>query len=1208
MGGPTLMQKLLSQPSTSYSQGQAHHRQSLYETTQYSTRTGTSVRSASSTYSRSGAVSPVNGGSRSVSRAGSISALSDRSLASFTSATSSQQQQQPGGWVNGQWEWATYGGRGGLTRGPASIHPSEVASAIGLNSSKSSSRRRQHQDAARRSSSRAPSDAASDFADDQSFRSVRTSRSYSSVKSATSTRSAATLGNTANWMHSSPSLNMGAPPSRRSSSKSSKLSSFVTGNAEPSRKYSSLSPTSSVVSSASASRSPRDRISRTFSTDSPMSEVPSLTSSRSSSRDSPPLTPVNTAYDASFLTVDPAQVKQKRAKKSKQPVEVEQVERKTKRRSSKVVDDHQQANVVPVATTQEHEQQPVESEVQPETAASPALAEIAEPDETKTTLLNDGAVSESESDSESDASESSSDEDAVNNKPEVPRISLTRTDSDQSASGVKGDVDVLTSGSPARSSSRRSTRKADKVVGPMYPPVTIEIVKSSPTKKSSKRKTKSSRVTSEQDLAVAGEAASNDGSSGSAAAQDPQWLKRIKALGEPIDPLLKDVPASRKRTKEPQLHWTVQQYQQQQREQQQARPIHRPSSLGNLRRPKWDALEPMPEQDEREESIVSRASKQSTVAAASAAVATEPLEQPSMPTMSEHRLSEDSVHSMPSSEKAEGERDEAIAMPARGPSPSPSLSPSSQPARSSSPTPQVKPFDVAPFPVRSERQRPRSMSPKRSPFPSIEVTTTAAVLSPPIMTPYTIPPPAVPLPFHIPTAADEGFWRPRAASTTSDSRSVRSSGGYSTMSVPTGAFYRPPKNPARAQHRHSMAVASSMAPSTTKSEPAAGMMATLSISATALTRPTASSSSGFSLFKKMEPPIASSAAASRKFEATRDLTYSTLQPLPKKVKSDEVMVQVFAVGLDRLDIERTKEMASRPDGFGFVPGRAFYGKVLDTGIEIKLVKRGDLVFGLMPMKKSSTLSEVILVPKDRVTLAPSASQLSVEQIASLPVTAVPALQAMEALCDQLPRGSKILVLNAHEGVGALCVQLADYLRPSKDLFVVAHCPISAHEGAEYCRAAGASHVIVDELLATLNGLHESEFDVVIDTIGGRRLYDASRRVLHHTGTFITTIGDSAVVSSTSQWKASLRSLRRTFVKKDKKLVRFLHVSSETVEQRDESVRDVLDRVGQAVLEGGIQPKVDRVWNFEESAAAFKDSLVAGPSQNGAGKVVRVKQV
>lgn len=52
--------------------------------------------------------------------------------------------------------------------------------------------------------------------------------------------------------------------------------------------------------------------------------------------------------------------------------------------------------------------------------------------------------------------------------------------------------------------------------------------------------------------------------------------------------------------------------------------------------------------------------------------------------------------------------------------------------------------------------------------------------------------------------------------------------------------------------------------------------------------------------------------------------------------------------------------------------------------------------------------------------------------------------------------------------------------------MVAHCPLSVDGAADACYESGASHVVLNDTLAALNGLHESEFDVVIDTIGGRR--------------------------------------------------------------------------------------------------------------------------
>lgn len=52
--------------------------------------------------------------------------------------------------------------------------------------------------------------------------------------------------------------------------------------------------------------------------------------------------------------------------------------------------------------------------------------------------------------------------------------------------------------------------------------------------------------------------------------------------------------------------------------------------------------------------------------------------------------------------------------------------------------------------------------------------------------------------------------------------------------------------------------------------------------------------------------------------------------------------------------------------------------------------------------------------------------------------------------------------------------------------MVAQCLPEVTDGEDYCKKTGASEVIMDEPLPAINSLHESSFDVVIDTIGGRR--------------------------------------------------------------------------------------------------------------------------
>lgn len=119
------------------------------------------------------------------------------------------------------------------------------------------------------------------------------------------------------------------------------------------------------------------------------------------------------------------------------------------------------------------------------------------------------------------------------------------------------------------------------------------------------------------------------------------------------------------------------------------------------------------------------------------------------------------------------------------------------------------------------------------------------------------------------------------------------------------------------------------------------------------------------------------------------------------------------------------------------------------------------------------------------------------------------------------------------------------------------------------------------------------------------VYDASRRVLHNSGSFVTTAGDSLGPDASaplSSYQTSLKSLRRTFFKKDKKSVSYWLASHEVDER--ESIRDVLDKVKEAVEVGGVKAKVGQVVSFSEARMAFSEVEAEG----GAGAVVRIKEL
>ncbi|GAA5851063.1 hypothetical protein JCM8547_009168 [Rhodosporidiobolus lusitaniae] len=361
----------------------------------------------------------------------------------------------------------------------------------------------------------------------------------------------------------------------------------------------------------------------------------------------------------------------------------------------------------------------------------------------------------------------------------------------------------------------------------------------------------------------------------------------------------------------------------------------------------------------------------------------------------------------------------------------------------------------------------------------------------------------------------------------------------------------------------------------------------------------------FGLFKRASTAdLSSSSSSGRKFDAQTDLVYEPVDAssLKSKVRGDEVVVEVIAAAVDRWDRERVWQVARGVGGAGFVPGRAVVGKVVEVG-GVGKVKKGELVWAINSVKKSSAFASFITLSRDVVSPAPSS--LPAEDLSSLITPASLAMLVMSGLCRDLPKGSKILVLNAHVGVGNLCLQLAHYLRPgtagagSRDLWMVAQVPISVNDGDRVCKEAGATDVLQDEPLAVINGEHESSYDVVIDTIGGRRIYDASRRILHHSGSFITTIGDSLTPSSSSSSNSDFRSLRRAFFKKDKKQVSYWRVDLDS----DGSVKETLGKVKEVVDAGGIRPLVTRVVPFSEARSTFE-----ARAAEDEGVVVRVKEV
>lgn len=317
-------------------------------------------------------------------------------------------------------------------------------------------------------------------------------------------------------------------------------------------------------------------------------------------------------------------------------------------------------------------------------------------------------------------------------------------------------------------------------------------------------------------------------------------------------------------------------------------------------------------------------------------------------------------------------------------------------------------------------------------------------------------------------------------------------------------------------------------------------------------------------------------------------------PPPRKVGSSQVLVQVIAVAIDEMDQMILREKVRSDSAYGWVPGRSFSGRIMEVGWEVKHLRKGDVVFGLQSNRKCGALAEFITIEQQLVSKAPE-DCLTVEQIAALPSAGVLAFQVMQNYCANLPKGARILILSAHDGVGLLAMQECASLGP----VIVAHCPASVSDGVAVCEANGAHEVVVGEALWAMNTLHESSFDLVLDTIGGRRLYDAARRILVTNGQFVTCFGDEHN-SANPNFRSQMRSLRRTFFKKDKKNIGYEWIGVDT----SEDCKEALEAVKAVAENGDICPRLRSILPFADAPRAF-DPVLRGVYEEPGAVVVRV---
>jgi NADPH:quinone reductase-like Zn-dependent oxidoreductase len=275
---------------------------------------------------------------------------------------------------------------------------------------------------------------------------------------------------------------------------------------------------------------------------------------------------------------------------------------------------------------------------------------------------------------------------------------------------------------------------------------------------------------------------------------------------------------------------------------------------------------------------------------------------------------------------------------------------------------------------------------------------------------------------------------------------------------------------------------------------------------------------------------------------------------------DEVLVRVHAASLaagDYFAMRGTPFPIRMYVGFprpkkDFVVGVDLAGRVEAVGKNVTRFKPGDEVFGGC----SRACAEYTCAKEDQ--LVPRPNNLTFEQAAAVPTSALAALQALRDHGKVEP-GQKVLINGASGGVGTFAVQIAKALGAE----VTGVCSTA---NVDMVGSIGADHVIDYTKEDFTQG--EPRYDLILDNAASHSFADY-RRVLEPGGTLMPNSGHAGMgyVIKAFLLPLFVRQVERPFVAR--------------------SNQDDLITLKELVEAGRVTPVIDRTYPLGETAEAFR---------------------
>jgi NADPH:quinone reductase-like Zn-dependent oxidoreductase len=303
---------------------------------------------------------------------------------------------------------------------------------------------------------------------------------------------------------------------------------------------------------------------------------------------------------------------------------------------------------------------------------------------------------------------------------------------------------------------------------------------------------------------------------------------------------------------------------------------------------------------------------------------------------------------------------------------------------------------------------------------------------------------------------------------------------------------------------------------------------------------------------------------------------------------DELLVRVHAAGLNPIDNMIPTGMFKPVLKFDLPAtlGSDMAGVVIEVGSNVTRFKPGDAVHAsVFDLAGKGTLAEFVTVPERVAALKPAS--LDFVQAAAVPMVGLTAWQALKERAPLQP-GQKVFVPAGSGGIGTFAIQLARHLGATVGT-------TTSTDNVPLVASLGADEVIDYTQQAFENVLHD--YDVVLGTLRGDTV-EKSIGILKRGGRIVSLVGPLDAAFARARGLNVL--LRLVFGFMSRKIMRLAgkrEVAYSFLFVRPDGGQ--LGRIGELLEAGDIRPVVDRVFPFEQAAAAL-DYLATGRAR---GKVV-----